>query len=62
MVYHTAFGQLDFAIGGYFVMSTIPIYPVLVDYVADIRFASSDMKWFIFNGAEDQVFPLLEGV
>lgn len=69
MVYQTAFNQLDFAIGGYFAIGAIPIYPILMDYVegedistlADFSYYGSDMNWFTFAGEDDDVYPVLDG-
>ena len=61
-VYHTAFGQLDYAIGGYFAYSTSPMYPLFQSVDEDdYSYFGSDMNWFIFNGAEDYLFSYEPG-
>ena len=67
MTWHTAFAQLDVALGGYFVINSIPQYPVLMDNVElaspqDLNFYSADMNWFVFNGAEDSTYPIDDGI
>jgi hypothetical protein len=57
MTYHVTHGQLAFAIGGSFGVSTYPLYPVW-DTVAsaDWTYYGTDSNWFIFGGMEDPIF------
>ena len=68
-MYHTAFGQLDYAIGGYFAMATSPLYPLFEtttlttdedecdDEYGCYTYWGSDMNFFVFTGANDEMFP-----
>lgn len=61
MVWHTAFGQLDQAIGGYFPIAAAPHWPAFGAEWSDteefLTFeGSSDMNFFIFMGENDGIF------
>ena len=61
MTYHTAFGQLDYALGGYFTLSSFPMYPFfnevpLEEYKLNNPTEIAKMKWFIFTSGDDYLF------
>lgn len=65
MTYHTAFGQLDYTLGGYFTLSSNPMFPVAfrendgTDVALDwpnYSYNKTGMNWFIFTGEEDWLF------
>lgn len=58
MVWHVAFGQLDYNIGGYFPISGMPQYPALEDVpTEEYSWYSPEMNWFIFGGDDDTIYP-----
>lgn len=57
MSYHVTHGQLAYAIGGSFGVSTYPMYPVWASSTAaDYTYYGTDSNWFIFGGTEDPIF------
>lgn len=57
MTYHVTHGQLTYAIGGSFGISTYPMYPVWASATAaDYTYYGTDSNWFIFGGDEDPIF------
>lgn len=58
MVWHTAFGQLEEAIGGYFSIVSCPQYPAFEGVVeSEYSYNGDDMNWFVFMGGDDEIFP-----
>lgn len=65
MTYHTAFGQLNYTLGGYFTMSSFPMFPVAFreNDGSDVALGppnyshdGTGMNWFIFTGEKDWLF------
>ena len=57
MVWHVAFGQLTYNIGGFFPMMSFPQCPVVLPTdVGMITYQSAAMNWLIFAGSDDEIY------
>lgn len=57
MVWHTAFGQLDEALGGYFSVASCPQWPAFEGVSeSEYSYFGEDMNWFVFMGELDGIF------
>lgn len=64
MVFNVAYGQLPYAIGGMFSMSTWPLYPAWRGVPEEeYSYFGTDQRHFIFTGSKDNLFePAADGI
>lgn len=69
MLFHTAFGQVEETLGGYFAINTTPQYPATRDYLeshssqSEIEWSPSEsesetMNWYIIGDDDDTILPV----
>lgn len=67
MVYQVQLGQLKYATGGNFVIAGYPLVPLIgleqhstKEALDELSYYGQNMKWMMFHGAEDPIFPAVE--